>query len=72
MTVPATWYVQMHDTVAFATAEFDAIHALCDRALVPRTVLGELLSASQRVAVLEGCYVGLAARLGMDPPSVIH
>lgn len=47
-------------------------HALCDRALIPRRINGELLSMAQRVAVLERCYAGLAARLGMDPAVVIQ
>lgn len=58
--------------IAFVTAEVDQVHAFCDRALVPRWINGVVLSMAQRVGVLEGCYVGLAGRLGMNPPSTLH
>ena len=60
------------DAIAFATQEALQVHAVCDRALVPRKVNGEVLSMAQRVTVLERCYVGLAGRLGMEPPTTSH
>lgn len=49
-------------TLDFFTAESLQIHALCDRADVPREVEGEVLSMAQRVSVLEGVYRGLLQR----------
>ena len=60
------------DSYAFFLAEVDAIHTLCDRALIPRTVEGELLSMSQRVTVLENCYRGVIRDLGKVDPTTFH
>lgn len=73
MSTPDTAVVTMNAaSVQFVTDEILVVHALCDRALVPRLIESSLLSMSQRVAILEGCYVGLVARLGMDAPSASH
>ena len=58
--------------IEFATQEILCVHALCDRAGVPREMNEELLSMSQRVAVLERCYAGMVLRLGMDYVSTQH
>lgn len=60
------------NVLTLAIKEAHQIHAVCDRALVPRKVNGELLTMAQRVTVLERCYVGLTSRLGMEPPSTSH
>lgn len=60
------------ETLSFVTAEIHQVHALCDRAAVPREIDGELLSMAQRVACLELCYAGLIKRIGKDPVTVIH
>ena len=60
------------ETYQFVTEEVLMVHGVCDRALVPREVDGEILSMSQRVQTLELCYVRLVKKLGMAPPSVIH
>lgn len=62
----------MSKTIQFAIAEALTIHAICDRALVPREIQGELLSMAQRVHVLERCYAGMVGRAGMDAPTVNH
>lgn len=60
------------ETLAFFTNECLQVHALCDRALVPRVIDGSVLSMAQRVAVLEGVCRGLVDRLGKDPATVMQ
>lgn len=43
----------MESLLRLAKAEFDTIHAVCDRALIPREANGEKLSAAQRVQTIE-------------------
>lgn len=62
----------LENPLALATQEFLVIHTLCDRAGCPRTINGELLSASQRVTVLENVYRGLISRVGMNQVTTIH
>lgn len=40
------------EALKFVTDEVLTVHELCDRANVPRDIEGELLSMSQRVAIL--------------------
>lgn len=58
------------DVLELATKEFDVIHALCDRAEVPRLVEGAKMSASQRVAILEGAWAGLSKQIGKTQPKL--
>lgn len=60
------------DTIEFFTQECLQVHALCDRALVPRVIDGSVLSMAQRVAVLEGVLRGLVENLGKNPPTTIQ
>ena len=60
------------ESLLFIHAEVDQVHALCDRAQVPRLINEELLSMAQRVAVLEGVQRGLVAQLGRVHPVTIH
>lgn len=60
------------DPIKFATEEILAVHAMCDRALVPRESEGETLSMSQRVNVLEICFRGLIRDIGKIDPTVFH
>ena len=60
------------DAIALATQEALLIHALCDRALVPRISEGETLSMAQRVNVLETCYRGVIRDLGKIDPTFLH
>lgn len=60
------------DVFAFFCNEAEQVHALCDKARVPRIVDGSEMSMAQRVAILEGAYRGLAVRVGMEPPSIEH
>ena len=56
------------DTMAFFTAECHQVHALCDRAQVPRTAEdGSVFSMSQRVCVMENVLQGMVARAGCPP-----
>ncbi len=49
--------------------EFDVMHALCDRAEVPRKYDGEHMTLSQRVATLEGAWRDLrCVYRGSEPP----
>lgn len=59
------------ETLALFTAECLQVHALCDRAAVPRVINGSAMSMAQRVAILEGVYRGLVSRIGSSP-TVIH
>ena len=59
-------------SVDFILAEINTVHALCDRALVPRESEGEILSMSQRVNCLEACYRGVIRDLGKFDPTVLH
>lgn len=56
------------NVLELATKEFDIIHVLCDRAEVPRFVDGEKMSASQRVAILEGAWRDLRCVFRGTPP----
>jgi hypothetical protein len=51
--------------ISFAAMEILEVHTLCDRAHVPTEINGELLSVSQRVNILERCYVGLVKHFGV-------
>jgi hypothetical protein len=66
MNIPKLTAVELY------TAEANQIHALCDRAAVPRIVEGTTMSISQRVAILEGVCRGLVERLGQDPVHTIQ
>jgi hypothetical protein len=59
-------------TYALIRAEINAVHALCDRALVPRVSEGETLSMAQRVNVMESCYRGVIRDIGKVDPTVLH
>ncbi len=56
----------------FITKEGLQVHALCDRAQVPREIDAEPLSMAQRVAILEAVQRGLTAQLGVKHPINIH
>lgn len=60
------------EAYSFISEEVLKVHALCDRAQVPRHIDGELLSMSQRVTILEGVQRELTARLGVKHPINIH
>jgi hypothetical protein len=59
-------------TLDFFTAESLQIHALCDRALVPREIEGTALSMAQRVNVMEAVLSGLTAQIGQNPTTVLQ
>ena len=56
----------------FISEEVLMVHALCDRALVPRVTDGEILSMAQRVNVLEICYRRLVRDVGKVDPTAFH
>ena len=56
----------------FYLAEVECVHALCDRAGVPRIVKDSAMSMSQRVTILEGVYRGLLAKVGLPPKATIQ
>lgn len=59
--------------LAFYAEESLIVHALCDRSGVPRTTPdGEMLSMSQRVAILQGVTAGLMKRIGAEPATTTH
>ena len=60
------------EALEFVTNEVNAVHALCDRVLIPRKVEGESLSMAQRVATLECLYRDMVRRLGMTLPYSSH
>ncbi len=60
------------DILLFAEHEFRVIHALCDRVGCPKAFGGELLSASQRVTILEATLASLIPRIGMNPVTIVH
>lgn len=62
----------MTSVMNLALREFDMIHALCDRANVPRIFEGEKLSAAQRVTILEGSWRGLMCSYRGAPPRAVE
>mgnify|MGYP003640444187 CR=1 FL=1 len=60
------------EAYSFLTKEVLQVHALCDRAQVPREIDAESLSMAQRVSILEGVQRGLTAQLGVKHPINIH
>jgi len=65
-------YEMSKETFSFVTKEVSTVHSVCDRAMIPREVEGELLSMAQRVHVLERCYREMVMRLGKDYPEECH
>lgn len=60
-------------TLDFFTAESLQIHAVCDRALVPRVAEdGSVFSMAQRVCVMEGVLQGMVGLLGQGPMTTEH
>lgn len=60
-------------TVAFFTAEFNEIHALCDAAEIPRkTRDGEVFTAAQRVRILFMATEGTRAAIRKARGDVTH
>jgi hypothetical protein len=61
MTTPAIVAV-----LKLAQAEFDVMHAVCDRAEIPREHDGEKLSCAQRVNAMEICLAQLREKYTGD------
>jgi len=59
-------------TLDYFTEESLAIHALCDRAGIPREFDGQALSMSQRVGVMEEGFRDLITTLTKTPPTTLQ
>lgn len=63
----------LEEIMRFASEEFLMIHALCDKAEIPRlTPDGSRYSVGQRVTILSGAFSNLAVQFLDRKPTPLH